>query len=58
MTKALEYHRGVQNCIITADATVLEVVNSLARICKVINNSGLSKLSVCQRIADKADSSK
>lgn len=56
MMKALEYHRGVQNYIIIADAIILGVVNSLVSTRKVINNSGFSKLSVCQWTAHKADS--
>lgn len=46
MIKALEYHRGVQNYIIRADAIILGVVNSLVRTCRVINNSGSLTLPV------------
>lgn len=58
MMKTLEYHRGVQNYIIIADAIILGVVNSFVSTCKVINNSGFSKFNVRQWIAHKTDSTK
>lgn len=46
MIKALEYHGGIQNYIIIADAIISGIVNSLVRTCRVINNSGSLTLPV------------
>lgn len=41
MMKALEYHRGVQNYIITAGALILGIVISSVRTCKLISNNSM-----------------